>query len=253
MVGLASFSKGPESPFAIKSVVDIISVWRARQRNRHLLQLSAPSRIASLMVRLQQADKQGLIIDYPGEAMVHCIEQAEHVTLEASIEGVLVHFALPQLQLQQTAEGMALKGPLPAYLIRMQRRESFRVQLPVSKPLLCCVSLGERRVMLPIDDISAGGMGLYDDDFLMPKEPGLVLRGCSLDFSSAGSVSFDLRLSYVRTWRQSNGKLRQRLGCAFEGAHSLRAAQQLQRLLGQIERENAALSRGLGGAGWSRR
>jgi c-di-GMP-binding flagellar brake protein YcgR len=242
--GAAVSSMGPDSPYALKSVTEIVSVLRNLERHNQFLQLSVPQTGTSLMVRLQQVGLHELVLDDPGADFGHKIEAADHVTLEAFLDGVLIFFPLSRIQLQVNAGQSRLLAPLPSYLLHMQRRESFRVHLPVSNPLVCRAKVQEKTLMLPIDDLGTGGLGLFDDDLILPSEPGFVLRGCSVDLPQRSSIMFDLRVVQVRSMPLRSGKLRQRLGCAFEGPQSSRTVQELQRYVSQLERENLARRRG---------
>ncbi|KAF1024013.1 MAG: Flagellar brake protein YcgR [Paracidovorax wautersii] len=126
----------------------------------------------------------------------------------------------------------------------MQRRDVFRVRTPVAQPVLCLVNTGGQEVALPLDDIGAGGVGLFDDAGTLDPTVGKVYRACRLELPEIGSVPVDLRVAQAREVTLPNGRVRQRLGFAYEG-HNARAQQLIQRYVIQLEREAIARRRGL--------
>lgn len=232
------------SPYALTSPAEIIGVLRELVRSRSLLQLRVPPGVTSVVTTLLQVDGDALVLDMPGDLLARRITQVPEFILETSLDQVRVHFRLQSAELSTHEGREALRSPLPAVLLRMQRRDVFRVRTPVAQPVLCLVNTGGQELALPLDDIGAGGVGLFDDGCTLDTTVGTVYRGCRLELPEIGSVPVDLRVAQAREVALPNGRVRQRLGFAFEGNPG-RALQLIQRYVTQLEREAIARRRGL--------
>src|SRR5699024_10981172 len=87
----------------------------------------------------------------------------------------------------------ALQFPFPHALRRIQRRDHFRVDIPVSAPLWCQVPASEKTTeTLRVKDISAGGLALFDPETLVDAGVGSRLEACTLELPDIGTITFTL-------------------------------------------------------------
>lgn len=231
-------------PYALTSPSEIIGVLRTIVRSRAMLQLRVPPSVASVVTALLHVDAGALVLDNPGEALMRRIVRAEQVILETSLDQVRVHFRLAGIEPHVHEGREALRARLPTHVLRMQRRDAFRVPTSAARPVLCRIPVDGREVALPLDDIGAGGVGLFDDAGALPHARGAVIKGCRIDLPDVGPVTVDLRVMQAREIELPNGKVRHRLGCCYDGDLG-RAQQTIQRYVSQLEREAIARRRGL--------
>lgn len=133
----------------------------------------------------------------------------------ASKQGVVLKFALAKLWPARWLGTTALAAALPAALVRLQRREDFRVACPLVRPLQCKVTLDgathRSAFDCPVLDLSCGGLALE-----VPPEltlvPGMRLHDCKLAFPESVQVSFELE---VRSLAPVGNTRRLRAGCRF--------------------------------------
>ena len=131
---------------------------------------------------------------------------------------------------------------MPDSLLKLQRREFFRLELPITQPYICTLyghPAGEQ--VLRIHDISLGGLGLNITD------PNLfstlqIYPDCRIDLREFGVLSVGLEIRNLVTIEHKGGGTSTRMGCRF---HNTKPTIQntMQRLIAQLERERNALAK----------
>ncbi len=177
------------------------------------------------------------------------IEQSHHVTCVSLMDKIQIQFRLSDL-VRTSIDGMAaFRAPIPDRLLRLQRRESHRLRVPVSEPLFCTQpgpplpdgSEGPR-IPLPVLDISADGACLQVTSRAEDFAPGKELQ-CQLHLPGAALLMVRL---VVRGRFQSlapNGTETWRAGCQFVALPQAAEAQ-IQRYIFRLERQRKARERG---------
>src|SRR5690606_10979837 len=115
---------------------------------------------------------------------------------------------------------------------------------PVSMPLICDVRIkGGHTLMLPVKDISAGGLALLDPGKDLTDGVGDVLRRCSLDLDDAGTVVTDLKVRRISDPQIAGSATARVVACEF---HNLSAPGHIivQKYIGQLDRLLNARRRG---------
>lgn len=172
------------------------------------------------------------------------------ITLVANLDRVKVQIRL--LALSETLyEGhRVLKAPSPTTMLRLQRREFFRLEPPVTHPIFCGVTIenaqGTRKTAeLKVADISGGGISLYaptelSDDCL----PDAMFHDCRLDIPGEGVMTITLRVRKSVELSSQSGLHILRVGCEFVGLSGARQAM-VERYITRIERERKARESGI--------
>lgn len=157
---------------------------------------------------------------------------------------IKIQFILEGISLARFGEGNALQGNLPATLIRLQRRDFYRLTIPKGKPLFCAIPLlqpdGSTRIHdANIVNISGRGLTLV----LPPEGIELALNqelpNCSIDLPSGGKVVAALQIRSIYYVDMRGGRVSKRAGCQFL---KLPAPMQhlLLRYINKVESENLA-------------
>lgn len=166
---------------------------------------------------------------------------ADRSLFACTVDGIRIQFSAPQARKTKTGGDDAFAVPLPKSLLRLQRREAFRLQLPTSKPYVCRACRGTaREIALPLYDISVGGIGIQVTDPL-PFETLERLENCWIDLHESGMLHLTLEVRYVSSTESRTGKTRFHMGCKFI---DLRPADEsiIQRFMARIETERRALT-----------
>jgi c-di-GMP-binding flagellar brake protein YcgR len=130
---------------------------------------------------------------------------------------------------------------VPGSLLRLQRRDAFRLQLPTTKPYICRVQRGTPdEIALPLYDISVCGLGIQVSE--QPQfEPMQKLENCWLDLRESGIFPVTLEVRYIRASESFSHKPIWHLGCKFIDLAQANETL-IQRFMARIEVERRALS-----------
>lgn len=141
---------------------------------------------------------------------------APQVTFVGFVEAIKLQFTVDGAR-TTTYEGKpAFAVQMPEQMLRLQRRDSFRVRPLWSKSATCRLPLGEaaeRFEALQILDISIGGLAVLTYPERIELSIGMRIEGCQLDLPGVGGASVSLRVQHVDAL-PGDEKAR-RCGCEF--------------------------------------
>jgi flagellar brake protein len=130
----------------------------------------------------------------------------------------------------------AFRVPMPPFLVRLQRREYFRIATSLVNPIICQVPVkatGEDARVVVLD-ISIGGIALLDNQLDLDLEPGNVYENCRIDLPQLGVVRTAIEVRNFSEVNLRNGLVARRAGCRFLDL-SRAAENQVQRYIMSLE------------------
>ena len=172
---------------------------------------------------------------------------AQQITLVANLDSVKMQLRLPALQMSNYQGQRLLSAPIPATILRLQRREFFRLEPPISKPIRCKLTSREvaKSYELHLSDISGGGVCLIGPTTIAEHFPrDAIFQQCRLDIPGDGVIQVSLRVRKTVEMSDRNGHHSLRIGCEFINLPSARLAF-IERYITRIERERKARNFGL--------
>lgn len=192
------------------------------------------------------ADKNTVYLDIgSNDALNRRIAQSEKIIFVTSLDSVKVQWVSTGIK-PTTFEGRdAFVITIPSQILRLQRREYYRLTTPVINPLKCQIKAEDGNVVeMAIADISAGGIGVIIAQTVgLPFERGTVFPGCRVELPGVGVAEFTISIQSVWEVTMKNGQKSLRAGCQFvdmrPGMQSL-----IQRYIIKLERERIANSPG---------
>jgi c-di-GMP-binding flagellar brake protein YcgR len=192
-----------------------------------------------------------LLLDPPraGEDILP-VRSAQQVTLVGTLEKVKLQLRLPALQDAVYEERNVLSAPIPERLLRLQRREYFRLEPPHTHPILCTLSTtmpsgAMRTLELPLSNISGGGVSLVAPTDLAERFPrDALFKDCRLEIPEEGVIQVNLRVRKTIEISPQSGHRSLRVGCEYIGLPASRLAM-IERYITRIERERKARDSGL--------
>ena len=168
---------------------------------------------------------------------------ADHSAFSTYVDGIRIQFTA------RKSREMVLHGepvfavPIPTSMLRLQRREVFRVPLPTTKPYTCRIRHGSpQEEALSLHDISVGGIGILSTKPLDYEQLEL-LENCWIDLHEAGVLAVTLEVRYVNPLASRSGKPLWHLGCRFVEMSALNETL-IQRFMARVEAERRALLAG---------
>ena len=231
------------SRFAVHSRSEILSLLRAIMQRKLLVNLDLPGsrHIVVTSVIGVDASTNRLILDVArGDALNRELLSGKGAEFITQLDGVSISFATGPVSLVDYDKLPALAVAVPASLIRLQRREHFRVALPIARPIKCVVpAQGEddpEPIQTHIVDIGCGGVALMDASGRLGTDTGRMLDRCHLLLPDLDPVTTALEIRNTAQIRRPNGAFQTRLGCRFVDLPNDIAAK-LQRFVMKIERD----------------
>lgn len=241
------------SRFLLHSRSEILAVLRVLINKGAMITVhfdEGRSFLLTTMIALS-ADNREFIIDVGGDdEMNRRALLATKLIFTTLIDKVKVQFSLNKLSPTQSEGRAAFLGSVPETLLRLQRREFFRLSTPIANPvkLKAMVRRGDNSVQhveLPLVDVSGGGVGLM----VTPEQSqffqkGDILPDCKVMLPKEGLLVATLSVRTLFPVTTRHGSRLVRLGCEFVGLPALRLTM-LQRYITRVERERKAQLSGL--------
>lgn len=166
------------------------------------------------------AEFEEVIFDEPADVELRArLLAAPHAVFVAFLDHVKLQFAARRVAETRHEGRPALRVRLPAELLRLQRRDFYRVQPAHTRPAKCLVPYGaeagaeaRQYESLRVIDVSVGGVAVltYPHEFELPI--GRVIENCFVDLPGVGSFGVSIIVRHVAD--KNEGDLH-RCGCEF--------------------------------------
>lgn len=239
------------SPFALREPGEIASVLRALVEARSLISASlVPGGFACPTALLAVHDDGTVVLDgNRDESMNLRMAAASRMICMAQLDLVPIRFRLSAPTRIMHEDYVAFTAALPAALLRMQRRELYRLACPATTSAI--VHVGDvghapdpATEGLRVLDISGGGLAIaIPEGELARFEPPTRIAPCLLRLADAPPVAVAIEVVYTRP-QEVRGVVRWRAGCRFVDLPAA-VEQQVMQYIFQVERQrNARLRRG---------
>lgn len=129
---------------------------------------------------------------------------------------------------------------IPERFVRLQRREYFRLTLPITRRPQCSFRAGEAQTQwhMAVVDIGLGGVALESQATTLPFEIGQLVPNVTIDLGKPGKLELTMEVRYVGFVSRGQKQVA-RLGCKFVKLDHL-LEHELQRFVTQVQREERA-------------
>lgn len=248
-VNIPSLGTENQSPYQVESRREILALLKGFKEKGQLISMMINGGSEAFITSVLQVDDANnlLIVDSaPNPQANQRIIEASAVFFDGLLDRISIQFSSSRVQRIQFENRPALQMPIPASLIRLQRRENYRINTPVSKPVKCHVPIlvdeYTKEYQFSLVDISCGGIALLDDQRILEMSIGRNYTHCTIDLPGIDAIRLDLQIRNSQDLILLNGKTTRRVGCAFLNLHS-RDLTSVQRYIMKLERERNALQR----------
>jgi c-di-GMP-binding flagellar brake protein YcgR len=171
--------------------------------------------------------------------------KADRLLCTANLDKVKIQFSLDGVRFVQHGGDTSFAAKLPKTMLRLQRREYFRLDTPQGNPIICQMKVAREdgsslEMNLPLVDISGGGVGLMasiDAEHLFPI--GKSLAGCRIEIPDEGVIQVDLAVRNAFHVTLRNGAHHLRIGCEYIDLPGSRLSM-IERYITRVERERKA-------------
>jgi c-di-GMP-binding flagellar brake protein YcgR len=169
---------------------------------------------------------------------------APRVKCETTLDKIRILFGAVNLAPTTWRGEPALRADIPPTLIRLQRREYYRMPTPVTNPVRALIPVpmdggNGGMSVFALHDISVGGIALLDGKQLLETTIGRVIGGCRIELPEIGPIITSLEIRNSLDLTLLNHKTTRRLGCQFVDI-SRGGLAAVQRYITKLERERNA-------------
>lgn len=239
------------SPFKVNSRREIIALMRALCDQRQLIRMLFGNSDESSVTTILHVDEDNstVILDAPADAgMSRHMLDSKNISFETVLERIRILFFATDITACDYGDLPALRIGLPVSMIRLQRREYYRVATPLATPLRCTIQVTDGETVQPVTlsllNVSGGGITIIDDQHQLDHTVGRIYRGCQIYLPGSTVVTTALEIRNSVDLRMENGKHSRRLGCLFHDLPKAMLAV-IQRYITRLEREQNARNSGL--------
>lgn len=226
----------------VHSRTEILHLMRSIQQRRLLVNLDMPGTrqiVVTSVIAVNESNNTVILDSARGDALNQELMAGKTSEFITHLDGVSIAFSTGAVQLIEYEKLPALRIALPKSLIRLQRREHFRVALPIANPVKCIVPSRSEEDREPITahivDIGCGGIAIVERGGRLGSETGQILTDCRLLLPDTGPITTSLEVRNSAQIRLQNGAFQTRLGCKFIDL-PIAMANHLQRFVMNIER-----------------
>lgn len=242
---------GEYKQFMLRSHNEILAVLRGLCE--HVAQITVFFNEGKDMVltTLAAVADDHLIFDYgPSSELNRKALAAEKHFCVASLDKVRIQFILRGFAKTELDGRPAFRVALPDEVLRLQRREFYRLVTPIARPLKCLVPipLSDGNLHLheaQVFDISGGGLGLSAPPEGIPFGRDMRIPDCRIELPEVGFVTGTLKVRSVFEITLRSGTRTRRAGCEFINLPGPMMTL-IQRYIIKVERERKARETGMG-------
>lgn len=234
---------GEDSPYWVHSNVEILYVLKDLHKARTALACEFNRGLESFTTEVLGVEAaKGIVLDVPpSQGQMDAALRAGTVIIRTTLRaGVRIEFELDGLSSVKWEGGPALTAPLPRRMLKIQRRNFFRVAVPKSRPINCMIGTpGKEPVPYTVLDLGLGGVALYAIEDPPCLEEGRIYEKCRIDLPQVGVIETRIDVRHITQLRVPNRPVAYRYGCRFDrlpaSVESL-----IQRFVLQLERDRRA-------------
>jgi len=237
------FANDDENDFILHDPKEILAVLRdiVAQRNRVALYFNDDN--SMVLTLLLAADETGIWVDAaPSPLDNRHIERSKRIVFVSTHNHAKVQWVSAETSQCLYENSAAFFVPLPRRLLRLQRRDFYRLLTREPNALTCLLRpLPEQAHIhhkVTVMDISIGGVALICKEDGVDLKPGMQFQNCEIDLPGIGTISAAIEVKNTFEVTARNGKVSRRAGCVFLKP-SAEVEKMLQRYVAHMQQQQA--------------
>ncbi len=236
--------------FEIESRREIITLLRSVSEKNQLVRLRIDGQSDTCVTAILEVTATHVFLDRSIDLQQNQrIVANGGVVFETTLDNIRILFSSTQVIDCEHEQRPALQIALPVKVVRLQRREYYRMATPLNQPVLVSIPLlpdiGDGIHAFPLINISCGGIAFFDPQRLLRNTIGQDYAASVIDLPHVGTVSMVLQIRNSQDLTLLNNKSNRRIGCSFVDMSSAMLGH-VQRYITKLERERNARAHGLG-------
>jgi c-di-GMP-binding flagellar brake protein YcgR len=238
---IEKFYNDEEDKFLIysKKEIQLILHAIAQKKSRAILYFDGGKQFIPTL--LLGVDHEGMWLDVgPSETDNNQILQSSEITLVSMHQHAKVQLVSPRIFMASYAGHSAFYMPHPEKMLRLQRRDYFRLPISPDSPLKCVVPVSTEHSAKPdevtIMDISVGGIALVCKESNIKLEEGQTYPDCRIVLPGIGTLVVSIQVRNLFDVTTKNGVVIKHAGCEFIQLNG-QMSMLLQRYIAQMQRQ----------------
>jgi c-di-GMP-binding flagellar brake protein YcgR len=215
-------SPDTEENFRVHSQTDIIFILRGVIQANSLVTLYPGITDDFILTAILAVDLQNnrIIVDYGSDEKI-CQQalKSKELTFVTVQNRVKVEFTCDQIRKIQFEGKDAFAVNIPTSLLRIQRRDHFRISTPIINPLKCIIpipgGIPSSKAEVALLDISCGGIAVIDQHPVINFDPGIIYENCQIALPEIGTIKITIKVKNTYEITLRNGQNCMRAGCQF--------------------------------------
>src|SRR6185437_8553474 len=147
--------------------------------------------------------------------------QSDSLSFETMLEHIRILFFTTEIEACDYENLPAFQFTIPTTMVRLQRREFYRVLTPVTNPVRCTITIPHEveetstTIVVALQNVSGGGIAILDEKKLLDPTIGRIYKDCRIDLPGGSLVVTTLQVRNSQEITLPNGKAIRRIGCLF--------------------------------------
>jgi flagellar brake protein len=217
---IEKFRDGEESKFLVKSAKEIQLILHAIAQKKLPAVIYFNDGQSFIKTVILTANENGLWLDVgPNEDDNTQLLCSSHITFVTMYQGAKVQFECLQLEMAIYASHPAFYSPLPQSMVRLQRRDYFRLPVPSDAQLKCLIPPITAKPVQPVEitimDISVGGIALICREQSVTLEEGTTYPDCRIELPGLGTLVATIQVKNLFDVTSPGGIVTKHAGCEF--------------------------------------
>jgi c-di-GMP-binding flagellar brake protein YcgR len=238
------FSNNEDSEFLIHSKHEIQHILQTINERRSRAALYYNEGNSFVLTMLLGVSNEGIWIDPPSNSLDNRnILNSNRIIFVSSHNQAKVQFVAAEAHavIYNGSDGIFIS--LPKKLLRLQRRDYYRLATWPRNPLMCVIKPIPAQAHITheitIMDISIGGIALVCQETSLELTPGTTYSNCEIDLPGVGVLTATVQVKNTFEVTSRTGEKLHRAGCVFVNPDNV-ATNFLQRYVAYQQREEAA-------------
>jgi c-di-GMP-binding flagellar brake protein YcgR len=240
------FSNNEDSKFLIHSKNEIQHILRTINERETRAALYYNEGNSFVLTMLLSVSDEGIWIDPPSNPQDNRnILNSNRIIFVSTHNQAKVQFVASEAHavIYNGSDGIFIQ--LPKRLLRLQRRDYYRLAALPRNPLMCVINPipNQKQIKheITIMDISIGGVALVCQESSLELTPGTTYPNCEIVLPGIGVLTASVQVMNTFEVTSRNGEKLRRAGCVFVKPDN-NATNLLQRYVANMQREEAAKS-----------
>lgn len=169
-----------------------------------------------LLTSIVAIEPRAIYLGYgPDERLNVQLLAADSITFATTHDQVRVQFSCRNVERAVHGNENVFRVAMPEELLRLQRREYYRLVTSVVNPVKCLINADQGMLEALVVDISIGGVGILAYQEGGELTAGRTYHGCRITLPGSGEFALSLAVCTTFEITLKNGRHTHRAGCKF--------------------------------------